>query len=577
MLFLKKMRYGFLSILGISVCIYAYWLFGGAFIESSSSPLYAKILLGVFGISLSLGGLVLNSLIIPWLKSFAKWKITLNPFVLLLIAHVLALLAVSIIAIPIQNLGNYLSSSISLPLRFGAVYLVLSFALALVLVKKEEDKTAASLKEPSLPIALTAYFLLLSLPYLFSDIEAINNILTARPGIYIYRGITSLLLLGYVLYLTIKFKLPLSWNWIAVLGMLFMSGVIGVILTPKHIAIGNYESHITTLDALIEIARLAVSCLTLYAFVCLFPQVGEKRSIFIPMLSIVALVLICCLYSYIKEGGEYYGYLTATRQHKQNIRSFFNSKNDFGMFLFFASFASLYLLINIKHKSRYAFMASYALFLFTSFCIQCYTSLIPSLVLGLGFFIYGLIRLYPSKKKLSIGITIGALVIALSFILCLFVPPIYSNVPVFDALHTQVLYFFSTEINTRTDLWGYLPKVLNGGYAYLGKGDFGSTLTLYGYLLQDEYAYLVSDFHSSYVSMLASRGLIGCLVYAYVLCYALSKIIKGQGKKAPMAILFASYLLFAMPETYVLGLSMSISTLPFSMVFLGLGKQEEIA
>jgi hypothetical protein len=80
------------------------------------------------------------------------------------------------------------------------------------------------------------------------------------------------------------------------------------------------------------------------------------------------------------------------------------------------------------------------------------------------------------------------------------------------------------------------------------------------------------DFHSAFVSFYSAHGLVGLCVYLGAHAYSLKQIIKLRWFSRPMEavliVLFIGAVLFSMPETYVLFISMSASVFPISLVLL---------
>ena len=513
-------------------------------------------------------------------------KLELNIFVQLLAIDMAALLLCFAIYGPIgfNNPESFVAVSQLAPPALIFVFLLISASLLVAIRARAYslcgvNKTATKvIREPFLPWFLVIYFLLLIAPYSFAPIASVNAFLTGSGKIP-YRLFTTALLGIYSLYLWVKHRLRPRFDLLIPMALLWGSFALACAFAPRVFSYvseslnGSFAfSQVVYSETIIwvQLPLLMCDCFVFFCFVSFFPPcVSAKMQVIIPLISVVVYVTAACLFSYVKEFGSYVNYINGSDQSKGEIQSWTQSKNAFGILLFQGAFVSTFLLYYVKCWRRFAFAILDIVFFITSYIAQCYTAMVPILFVCLLLFLYVIVVAYRRKRIFGFAIMGCGLALAVAIILCVFVPNIYETNSLLNKIHAKVFYFFDHEILSRTKKWNLALIICRGPYAFIGKSSMAE-LELYlreSSVLDTPYP----DFHSSYVAMYGAAGVSGLLLYIFSIGLVMKNIwslFKNRILLVILAGLLFACLLFAMPETYTLFLSMSAITLPFTYVFI---------
>ncbi len=564
---------------GCALCYLA-----GAYLENGGST-GIKIILCVSAFLCCAVSICLQVLV--WtsepLTQFGKFYV--NPFVQMLTVDMIALLLCFAIYGPIgfNNPKSFIAISQFAPSAFIFLFLLVSSLLlvavrARVFERSTSEESHKPVHESFLPWFLVIYFLFLIAPYSFAPVPAINSFLTGSGKIP-YRLFTTLLLGIYSLYLWRKHKLSPRFDLLIPMTILWVGFALACAFAPRTFSFvsesfnGSFSfSRVTYGEQTIwiQLALLACDCFVFFCFISFFaPCIADRKQVLIPCLTIVIYVLFSCVFSYVTEFSAYINYFSGGNQSKGAIQSWTQSKNAFGILLFHGAFVSAFLFYYVKKWWRYLFVIADLLFWLTSYIAQCYTAMVPILVICILFFVLITAQLY--RKRKWAGLTMGIVGIAGIALICLcaFVPAIYEDNPFFTKMNHKIIYFFEHEIITRTKKWDLSLIVCRGPFAFIGKSSMAE-MELYlreSSILDMAYP----DFHSSYVAMYGSAGLIGLLMYIFCIGFAMKNVWKCYPNKALSIIsssLLLACILFSMPESYTLLLSMSAISLPFTYIFI---------
>lgn len=513
-------------------------------------------------------------------------KLEINIFVQMLSIDMDALLLCFAIYGPIafNNPKSFIALSQLAPSALVFIFLLISASL-LVSIRaraysrsRGEEVMGKVIHEPFLPCFLVLYFLLVMAPYSFAPIPSINAFLTGSGKIP-YRLFTTALLGVYSLYLWIKHRLHPRFDMLIPMILLWGSFALSCAFAPRLFSYVS-ESHNASLTFTqvaydettiwMQLPFLLCDCFVFFCFISFFPPcVGNKRHVVIPLIAVVFYVLAACLFSYVKEFNAYVNYLNGSDQSKGAIQSWTQSKNAFGILLFHGAFASFFLLYCMKRWWRFAFAFLIVVFFATSYIAQCYTAMVPILVVGSLLFCLGALYAYRKKRLYGMVALACGLALVLAFCICAFVPAIYESNKVFGKIHVKVYYFFEHELLSRTKKWDLVLIICRGPYAIIGKSSVAELeLSLRENAILD---LSYPDFHCSYVAMYGTAGLVGLGMYCLSIGHAIKNIWMSHRKRTLLFVsagLFMTCLLFAMPETYTLFLSMSAITLPFTYLFI---------
>lgn len=576
--------FAFVSVFfGCAACYLA-----GAYLENGAS-LALKITLCVAAFFLC--GLSCLAQVTVWMSSprIKYGKLEVNLFVQLLCIDMVALLLCFAIYGPIgfNNPKSFVAISQLAPGAFIFLFLLVS-VLLLVTVRAKAYSVAGSTAQMSdgtkkihelfLPWFLVIYFLLVIAPYSFAPVPAINSFLTGLGKIP-YRLVTTAFLAGYSLYLWVKHKLHPRFDLLIPMTLLWGSFALACVFAPRAFSYvsenlnGSFafvQSTFTDSTIWIQLPLLMCDCFVFFCFASFFPPcVSDKKQVLIPILGILLYVLAACFYSYGKEFSAYVAYLNGSDQSKGAIVSWTQSKNAFGILLVHGAFCATFLAYYVKKWWRVLFAVADLMFLATSYIAQCYSAMVPILALCLFGYMYLIVKVYRRKRLAGI-ILVGLSLAFLAFVIvCVSLPSIYESNSFLRKIYRKVSYFFDQEILSRTSKWQLSLVVCRGPFALIGKSNM-SEMELY---LRENSSHLMPypDFHSSYVASFGTSGLVGLLLYIFSIGYSVRNVWKCKANKMLLLVsvgLLISCILFSMPETYTLFLSMSAIAVPFTYLFV---------
>jgi hypothetical protein len=579
-------------------------LFGfGAYLNSDLTNTATSVILGLLSL-LSLGvALFLELLFFRNNPSVSIRSLKLNRYFLFPACLSISLIISSIpyLVIYLINSDLQLVQSHWFSLIFPFIFLLVSSGVFTgiiflelplkepALASKAGDK--ADIKQDKvngfLSFFLCSFYLLVAAQYCFAWNPRINSFFTSTSTKILYRAVIFVYLGVYCLLLAKKNKLSLSWPWALAMGLLIVCNLAVFAFVPTIISYSfegsNYGANLSINYVTFSIGWYNILIMFLrflgavYVFLFLFsfirPSVRTRKQVIWPMLTVVGLSMIFCIYSLIFERDSYIAFLQGQEVRSQ-IVSITHSKNALGIFLFAGCFASAFLLKYVR-KGKWPFILTFLLNLAIAFVSGCYTAVVPVFLLAVILIISWVVQLIRNPKKKWIGISLSLLaILSLAIVLvCVYTPSIRSQSGVWSRLYNRLSSLGSSEISSRTSLWTTGLSVLNGPFVFFGKPDqvanveIGIAQTILpGNDLSPE------DFHSAFLSFYSSHGLVGLVIYLSVHAWVFAQLIKIHRNNPTLSIylliLFVGAILFSMPETYTLFISMSASTLPISYLLI---------
>ena len=259
---------------------------------------------------------------------------------------------------------------------------------------------------------------------------------------------------------------------------------------------------------------------------------------------------------------------------RSQIVSITHSKNALGIFLFAGCFASAFLLKYLI-KWKWPFILTFLLNLLIAFVSGCYTAVVPVFLLAVILIISWVVQLIknPKKKWLGYGISLVVITALVIVLVCVYTPSIRTQSGVWSRLYNRLSSLGTNEVSSRTNLWTTGLSVLNGPFVFFGKPDQVANVEIgIAQLILPGNDLSPEDFHSAFLSFYSSHGLVGFVVYLALHAWVFAQLIKVHRKNPTLSvyllILFVGAILFSMPETYTLFISMSASTFPISLLFI---------
>ena len=246
----------------------------------------------------------------------------------------------------------------------------------------------------------------------------------------------------------------------------------------------------------------------------------------------VYFIVISCLYNMIIHPSKVMTITTISVYGSEDICSFFDNKNTFGVFLLFASLAAVILKYYTK-QIRWTLLLG--LIIINELMAACRTALVISFALLVA-------SLLISKS----GITVKRVIVTILVIILIFA--LLNNIGVF---HTMFEELFSSEdsMEERNNYITSMKPLIKGIHAIVGYGNDTAPRLAYQYT-GNRY------FHNTYLYILIVSGIVGLLLFASVLFISIKTAIKiGRHDKATAllcALSYAVYLVYAYVESAVL-------------------------
>jgi len=442
-----------------------------------------------------------------------------------------------------------------------------------------------------MPIFLSTFFLLVAAQYCFARIDFINNFFTWLPTKILYRAMVFVYLGVYGFLLKKVNHLHVNMPWFVGMVVLLVSYFFVFSFVPLSFSYSYQGSQFSANGStnyvfqtigwygiLIMLGRFAGA-----AFIFLFlisfvrPSIHNRASVIWPMVTVVGLSMIFCFYSYIAEFKSYLAYFQGA-EVRATIISITHSKNAFGIFLFLGCFASAFLLKYVK-KWNWIFIITFLLCLATALISGCYTAVVPVVIFAIVLLIDFFINLIRTPKRKALGIVLLSLMgtVFAALVICIYTPEIRNSnlrfTSVFIRLYNRLNSIGSTEIASRTGLWTQGVSVLNGPFVFFGKTDQIANLEVaIVQTISGDNNVTPEDFHSAFLSFYSAHGLLGLVIYLAVHAWVIARLMKIHRYDPKLSvfllILLGGAILFSIPETYTLFISMSAATMPISFLFL---------
>lgn len=429
-----------------------------------------------------------------------------------------------------------------------------------------------------LPYFFLSYFIFIFLPYVVADVPAINSFFLGSVTRLVYRAFTTVYfcfigcMFGYINKAGIK--------WWFVIGGIILLICYGLSITsaPRH-----YSYVVTGLSRRVEFYTLDIGpasyvtygfsfladIVSFVIFISYIPlAMNSIKQLYLTLIFLVSFMLFACVYSLIKEHNQIVELLKGSSEYEITVRSLFHSKNAFGLYLFVANISAAFLLVTIKTNIKWVLLLPMVTFTTMTLLSMCKSALLCCLILDLllvWFFAF-------FSKGVTFYVSLILTIISICVLLGLVV--IFSIPSLRDDQFLKLYSLFEKLFNglfSRTDRWVMAKYVVYGPFIVIGMNETNATyfLEIMSKVLQD---IDVIDFHSGYVTWYAHHGIVGCILYGALLIYIIYKIIilsKFSKRYAMMiAIFFLSCLVFMIPESYVLFISISSYSFIINLIII---------
>lgn len=405
--------------------------------------------------------------------------------------------------------------------------------------------------------------LLYIIAFLFYAIVALlaNELSLGYNGVYLakdylYYGYGSAIistLVGIFLIVLFTKKLGMKHNYFffGVCLLSFIGNMVALLSFPNKLEIDDSFYFLSPIGfrvyLIFSFLSLSIFIYVLYSFMPLLKK-GKRSFAFIFEL-IICTALIAIFASYYLDFNDYVILFKRIHDQESFISSFLGHKNVFGLLLLFATMSEVYLFEIDGSKWR---IIPTLYLLASTFLINAKSSLLAEMVLILAYFIYKGIRLFKSKRGISITLLsiVGLCFIAGITIISL---PVPSKDGLLKGLILSCKSIFNngegSTIGARYVIYQKLFNQLNMSPMYWIFG-FGDTNFQYSFFYAadssspDAPPFNSWPSHNGFLECLARGGTIRLVIYGCVLIYLAYRFIKKFKKEKDPSI-FTSLVYFA--------------------------------
>ena len=421
-----------------------------------------------------------------------------------------------------------------------------------------------------LPIFLASYMVLLILPYIFGWAPSINHFFSTGISQMLYRFITMIYGCVYLSLIGIVNRIKIKPPYIIGSVVLVVLVTISSIVSPHTIYYldGSKMIDIKWWWYLFDIIKFIIA-LFLFVAISFFvhPVMKSHKTFNIAFYFLLGITSFACIYSLIFEFDSLAALFKGEDEHLVAIKSIFQNKNSYGLFLFISSLSAAYIIFTNNDDIRYSLLLI-PLLVFTLFSILvgCRTAFISQVVLIGYLFIRSIIILKGHSNKAFYTIVGIASVFIILFILFLSIPAMHSGS--LNGLYRVILYTFSefgASLSSRMEIWKAVNNYMNGAYLFIGAN---FTNSQYLHRVYSPYR----DFHSAYIKWFATSGIVGSLIYLALLAYIfylVVKLIKKEPFQGVLLLIFLlSVMLYSLPESATIFISTSLYTFVTNLVIV---------
>ena len=380
---------------------------------------------------------------------------------------------------------------------------------------------------PSLTLCLLFFILLLT-----NIIPSINATTNVGKGLRI--AVFSLLTIGLVVYSFLKKRRPNVILFSAIM-VLVISSIVLSITIGNTTTIYDVTMDVSLVSRLKNILYPLEYLIMVFGFLFVVKdEIKEKHiNLHIFYYFIIAISLIALIYSFITEWDMIVNLLTVSSpdHHAFPIKSFFENKNAYGLFMTFGVLATIYFLLGEKKFKHQKLVLIITLVLL---CIGLLLSIfkggiVAIILVGIFYYVKYVINSLKNKKYLCL-ISLSIILILFTFIMLLLnIPQMRPEGSLFNKIFVfldQKLWNSAIDsLQIRFDMIARSGILFTNPLCYLG---FGGSLVTYQYSALGIYAmdnYFIHSFYSGGII------LISILIYLYARAFMGIKYIKDNKYK----------------------------------------------
>ncbi len=246
----------------------------------------------------------------------------------------------------------------------------------------------------------------------------------------------------------------------------------------------------------------------------------------------VYFIAVACLYNILLHPSRLMSLPSTSVYGSEDVCSFFDNKNTFGVFLLFASLAAVVLKYYTKQK-RWTLLL--ALIVINELMAACRTAIVISFALMIASLLISQSGITFKRIAITVAAT-GMLLVLLN------------RIDIFNKLFNSLFYSIDS-METRNDYVASMKPLIKDVYAVFGYGDETSKQLAFRYT-GNRY------FHNTYLNIMIANGMVGFLLFASVIFVSLRtsfKIAKHDKAAALLCILSCVvYLVYAYVESTLL-------------------------
>lgn len=399
------------------------------------------------------------------------------------------------------------------------------------------------------------FFVLATIPTILDSLSiGISSVVETS-----YKGLLMTILFVALFSYAIRKRIKISRNFVCLITILFITYLIYTILFPSifYFVSPVYSFRPNELISIIFSKSMKIVSIfnllstLFFAFVSLSfaPSIKlNEEDLKLYLYLICVFVFLSCIYAFAFQSKSIFA--SGSYAIENPFSSFYGNKNTFGIFLIIAAFASGTLFYRF-HLKRFAFYLIF--FVAVSFLSRSTTAAILSTLIFVIIYILFIIKMFSSKKIAMISLLISP------FLLLLFI----STILVLKGIDTSFISSFLKKLGSlrfdnfygifsgRGGYWAFGISLINKNYALLGYPQPLLNCIIFESVVN---RYMTRSLTSTYLTILDSFGVVGIMLYVYVLLLLFSNISKIEDFliKEMFFLLFAIYIIYGAFETYAL-------------------------
>ena len=392
-------------------------------------------------------------------------------------------------------------------------------------------------------VILGSFYFIGLLSYITVPIKPLYRLLVSSSTLaVVLRAVMCGLVCLYSLILIIKYRLKIKWTWLVIFCGVLLMTLVAILISPltyNYIYTDLYKV-VYAVELNPGVTRTIVMYLSsvadfAFAFCIVFilPSIiHDKKKILYILIPIVAICLLECAYSIIKEKDNYIYLINHPDDpyggYNHDIGATFGNKEDWGAFLTVSTCSALFSIYALKNTKKNLILKiglGICAVIFAVFAVLslCKTAMLAISLAFVGVLI-GIIYFSIKKSKRAMIITISIVSVFVLTVILFFATKGF-GVPILNKAYEFLMKFIinkaGSAVESRSSLWMNYAENVRGYNLFFGMGK--NYVNSYTKMLQPDRQ---SAIHNGFAYFFASYGLIGFMLLISLILISIYKIIK---------------------------------------------------